>query len=136
MSSATQRDSQGLFPFLYVDEVGAYLDFLVHAFGFQRRNHFIEPDDHEHQHAEVAVGGEILMIGKASPRWGTTAPRTERHQAGVYVRVDDADAHCQMARAAGAIIEAEPEDKDWGDRIYMARDPEGHQWYFAAQKKT
>ena len=52
----------------------------------------------------------------------------------VYCFVDDVDAHFRRARAAGATIESEPEDKDWGDRMYTVRDPEGHQWYFATRR--
>ncbi len=51
--------------------------------------------------------------------------------------VDDVDAHCARARAAGAAgdrIVAEPELHDygaehWADRSYGALDPEGHLWW-------
>ncbi len=33
-------------------------------------------------------------------------------------------------RAAGAVIVREPEDQFYGDRVYSARDPEGHVWSF------
>jgi len=41
------------------------------------------------------------------------------------------DAHFTRARSAGAEILAEPEDMFWGDRTYVAEDPEGHRWTFA-----
>src|SRR5450432_2598788 len=49
--------------------------------------------------------------------------------------VDDADAHCERARAAGAKIATEPKTSDygedyWSDRSYEAIDPEGHHWWF------
>jgi len=47
------------------------------------------------------------------------------------VFVSDADAHCARARAAGAEILEEPREQPFGDRIYLARDLEGHEWYFA-----
>ncbi|MFN7173417.1 MAG: VOC family protein [Thermaurantiacus tibetensis] len=40
----------------------------------------------------------------------------------------DLDAHCAQARAAGAEILEEPADQFYGDRVYRARDPEGHVW--------
>jgi uncharacterized glyoxalase superfamily protein PhnB len=55
---------------------------------------------------------------------------------GIYVLVDNVDAHCRRARAAGATIESEPEDKAWGDRMYTVRDLEGNQWYFATPVVT
>ena len=49
--------------------------------------------------------------------------------------VDDVDAHCARARAAGAKISDEPSMHDYGadywvDRSYGAVDPEGHMWWF------
>lgn len=43
----------------------------------------------------------------------------------------DLDAHCARARAAGAVIAAEPGDQFYGDRTYRAVDPEGHVWTFS-----
>ncbi|CAN5597964.1 hypothetical protein BH24ACT5_BH24ACT5_15690 [soil metagenome] len=40
------------------------------------------------------------------------------------------DEHCEQARAAGAVIAAEPEDQFYGSRVYRAIDPEGHRWSF------
>jgi uncharacterized glyoxalase superfamily protein PhnB len=49
----------------------------------------------------------------------------------VHVRIQkDIDAHCARARAAGAKITMEPADQFYGDRTYMAVDPEGHHWTF------
>jgi uncharacterized glyoxalase superfamily protein PhnB len=58
-----------------------------------------------------------------------------RNTQNLCVHVDDVDAHCARARAAGSQIFREPETNDWGeeyasDRTYGARDPEGHQWFF------
>jgi uncharacterized glyoxalase superfamily protein PhnB len=51
------------------------------------------------------------------------------------VYVDDVDAHCARARAAGAKIDHEPSLHDygedyWADRSYGAHDLEQHQWWF------
>jgi uncharacterized glyoxalase superfamily protein PhnB len=43
---------------------------------------------------------------------------------------DGLDAHCERARAAGAVIVREPEDQFYGDRVYSAMDPQGHVWTF------
>jgi uncharacterized glyoxalase superfamily protein PhnB len=48
---------------------------------------------------------------------------------GVLVVVDDLDAHCERARAAGARILTEPESTPHG-RQYRVEDPEGHRWLF------
>ena len=45
--------------------------------------------------------------------------------------VDDVDAHYARAKEAGAPLEAEPEDRPYGDRSYRTTDPEGHRWFIA-----
>ena len=59
----------------------------------------------------------------------------------VCVFVDDAEAHCERARKAGAKIVDEPTTSDygedyWSDRSYRAEDPEGHQWWFMQRVAT
>jgi uncharacterized glyoxalase superfamily protein PhnB len=43
----------------------------------------------------------------------------------------DIDAHCERARAAGAVISHGPQDQPYGERDYHAVDPEGHHWGFS-----
>jgi uncharacterized glyoxalase superfamily protein PhnB len=54
-----------------------------------------------------------------------------RNTQSVHVQLRDGiDEHCVRARAAGAVITREPADQFYGDRVYAARDPEGHVWSF------
>jgi uncharacterized glyoxalase superfamily protein PhnB len=53
---------------------------------------------------------------------------------GMMMYVDDVDAHCARAKAAGARIVDEPKIHDygedyWADKSYGAIDPEGHLWW-------
>ena len=53
----------------------------------------------------------------------------------MMVYVDDVDAHCARARAAGAKLVTELATTDYGpgywlDRGYEVEDPEGHRWWF------
>jgi uncharacterized glyoxalase superfamily protein PhnB len=51
---------------------------------------------------------------------------------GVFVEVDDIDAHYERARAAAATILSELENNPGvGQRQYRAEDIEGHRWMFA-----
>jgi len=55
--------------------------------------------------------------------------------------VEDVDAHCERARAAGAKIVQEPELHDygadyWADRTYEAVDLEGHHWWFVQRVRS
>jgi uncharacterized glyoxalase superfamily protein PhnB len=46
------------------------------------------------------------------------------------VRVEDARAHCERARAHGAKIILELKDYPYGERQYTAEDHAGHHWTF------
>lgn len=48
----------------------------------------------------------------------------------VQVRIEDARAHCERARATGATILSEPTDHEYGERQYAAEDFHGHVWDF------
>ena len=58
----------------------------------------------------------------------------EAGHATMYVVVEDADAHHERARAAGAEITSELRDTDYGSRDYAAKDPEGNTWYFGTYR--
>jgi uncharacterized glyoxalase superfamily protein PhnB len=132
MAPRSPRVDSRIIPYLYVDDVSAYLAFLTRAFGFETRMHHADPDDADHVHAEAALGDAVVMLGRANPKWGTLAPRKlPGLHSGIFVYLDDVDGHFQRARAAGAVVESEPADQPWGARMYTARDPEGNQWYFA-----
>jgi uncharacterized glyoxalase superfamily protein PhnB len=92
----------------------------------------------------VLVFGEgLVMVGSAggsSHRPDPLPCKSPRSLGGtntqsIMVFVDDADAHCARARAAGAKIVEPPATHDygeeyWTDRGYRAEDLEGHQWWF------
>jgi uncharacterized glyoxalase superfamily protein PhnB len=105
------------------------VEFLVDAFGFTRA-HVYEGDDGGVEHAELASGDGMLMIGpERSDQYGDRAGN-----GWTYVVVEDADAHCSRARESGAEIVREPEDQDYGSREYTARDFEGNLWSFGTYR--
>jgi uncharacterized glyoxalase superfamily protein PhnB len=118
-------------PFARYEDAHGAIDWLERAFGFERRS--VTPsEDGGVMHAELGVGESVFMIGSAGGTdIGVQPPqRLGAATAGVYVVVEDVDAHCDRARGAGAEIVREPEDTPYGSREYMARDPEGHPWSF------
>ncbi len=52
------------------------------------------------------------------------------HSCVVQVRIENAQAHCERARQAGAIILTELTDHMYGERQYNAEDFYGHRWDF------
>jgi len=67
----------------------------------------------------------------ADVRHDKVPPRGGEVTHSVLVRIDDAHAHCERARANGARILMEPTDFEYGERQYLAEDFAGHQWTFS-----
>ncbi|KWR90989.1 VOC family protein [Cupriavidus sp. IDO] len=114
----------------YKDPLAA-LDWLERAFGF-RRSMVITDDQGNLAHSEMRFGDSYLMVGS---EWAdyTASPASigGKNTQSVHVHLQDGlDAHCERARAAGAVIMREPEDQFYGDRVYVASDLEGHVWTF------
>lgn len=116
--------SATVIPVLIYPDVRAAVAWLQDAFGFSERIQI--GDDHRSQ---MSVGDGAVIIGEV--RGDRVAPRTGESTHAVMVRVADARAHCEHARAAGATIVEEPVDHVFGERQYNAADPWGHRWTFS-----
>jgi uncharacterized glyoxalase superfamily protein PhnB len=122
-----------LSPYLFYDDVARAARFIEEAFGFARIFESAAPDG-TLAHVQVAHGAGVVMLGHTGGgglRLVKRAGSLGALHAGIYVFVDDVDAHCERARAAGANVLLEPGDQPWGDRMYCAVDPEGQFWMFA-----
>ena len=116
--------SATVIPVLIYPDVRAAVDWLTGAFGFAERVQIGE--DHRSQ---MRVGDGAVIIGDV--RHDRRPPREGEATHSVMVRVDDAKAHCEQARAYGARILMEPTDFEYGERQYSAEDLAGHQWTFS-----
>ena len=127
---AVPAGHQRLMPYFFYADVQASLEFLVNAFGFEVISVHKMPDG-TIANAQARYGEAVVMMGPAQKAFGFASPSTLPYlHSGTVVYVDDVDAHCRHARAAGAVIEREPQDQDYGVREYTARDREGNQWFF------
>jgi PhnB protein len=120
---------QTITPYLLYEDVGEALAFLERAFGFKERLRLTTPDGSVN-HAEARLGDAAIYLGDPGDDY-KNPKRLGQETVGLYVLVDDVEAHYERAKAAGAEILAEPEDQEYGDCRYTARDPEGHHWFFA-----
>lgn len=116
---------------LFYDDAAGALEWLQKAFGFSERV-VIKGPDGSIAHSELEFDGGVVMVAGVSKKMGWDSPRNleGKNTQGISMYVDDVDAHCERARAAGAEIVEEPTTRDYGDRGYQARDCEGHLWWF------
>jgi uncharacterized glyoxalase superfamily protein PhnB len=111
-------------PVLVYPDVREAVAWLERAFATTERVQI--GDDHR---AQLNLGGGDLIVADVSGE--RRPPRDDGASHSVMVRVDDAHAHCERARAAGARILMEPTDFEYGERQYTAQDPAGHRWTFS-----
>jgi uncharacterized glyoxalase superfamily protein PhnB len=116
--------SSTVIPVLIYPDVRAAVAWLEAAFGFAERVRIGE--DHR---AQLSFGDGAVIVGDV--RHAQRPPRPGEVTHSVMVRVDDARAHCEHARAHGARIRMEPTDFEYGERQYGAEDLAGHYWTFS-----
>lgn len=114
----------------------AALAWLEHAFGFEVTMAIDGPPDAPemcHYEMSCAGAGRVMVGGEWTDWVQSPAALGGVNTQAMHVQLSGGlDEHCARARAAGAVITAEPEDQFYGDRTYRATDPEGHHWTFAA----
>ena len=111
-------------PVLIYPDVREAVAWLTSAFGFAERVQIGE--DHRSQ---LRFGDGAVIVGDV--RHDRRPPRPGEVTHSVMVRVEDAHAHYERAKASGARILTEPTDFEYGERQYSAEDPAGHQWTFS-----
>lgn len=117
-------------PYLLYADVASALAWLGEAFGFRERMR-MPGGDGAIRHAEMDVDPDgVILMGCPGSEYRNPKRLGAMTQM-LYIQIDNVDAHCARARAAGALIVEEPADQDYADRRYAAEDPEGHRWYFA-----
>lgn len=120
--------------FRYHDAARA-IDWLCEAFGFERHM-VIEGEGGRIDHAQLTFGDGMIMLGSGrEDAYGAlfaTVADAGAPTSSAYVIVDDVDAHAARARRSGAEILVEPEDQDYGGRLYTCRDQEGYVWNFGS----
>ena len=120
---------------LHYRDPKAAIAWLEKAFGFEITMAIEAPDDDPTMcHYELSHGGDgRIMVGGEWIEWARSpASIGGANTQSVHVGLPSGlDAHCEEARAAGAVIAQEPKDEFYGDRSYRAIDPEGHVWTFS-----
>lgn len=121
---------QSIVPYLLYKDCDAALDWLGRAFGFEEVLRYSGAEGYVN-HAEMKLGDARIFMGDPGEHY-RNPKELGQDTVGLYVYVDDVDAHFARAKAAGAEILQPPADQEYGERRYDVADPEGHRWYFAS----
>jgi uncharacterized glyoxalase superfamily protein PhnB len=132
-----RREEMAITPYLYYENLTKTMAWLAKAFGLKQYGHVMKGPDGEASHAAMKLGKGIVMMGRPDPKQRYKNPkRLGGTTQSLYVMVGNVDRHFQRAKNVGAKIIEEPADTEYGHRRYGARDPEGHECYFAQDKKA
>ncbi|CAM5293748.1 Glyoxalase/bleomycin resistance protein/dioxygenase OS=Streptomyces glaucescens OX=1907 GN=SGLAU_08195 PE=4 SV=1 [Streptomyces glaucescens] len=127
--AGTADGRPSIFPTLLYADAKAAIRQLTEALGFTELSVY-EGEDGAVLHAELVQGNGAVMIGSKGRGGVFDSAMRDAGPAGVYVVVDDVDAHHRRAVDHGVEILMPPTDQDYGSRDYVARDAEGNIWSF------
>ncbi|WP_416983025.1 VOC family protein [Streptomyces sp. T028] len=121
-----------IYPTLVYADAKAAIRQLTEAFGFTELSVYEGVVDGVGvvMHAELVQGNGAVMLGSKGSGGVFDTAMKDAGPCGVYVVVDDVDAHHRRAVEHGADVLMPPTDQDYGSRDYMARDLEGNIWSF------
>lgn len=118
-------------PYLSIDGAAAAIEFYKKAFGAKERMRFGAPGG-KIGHAEIEIEGGLIMLADEYPEMDFRSPKAlGGSPVTLHIYVDDVDAFCARASAAGATVLRAVADQFYGDRSCQLKDPFGHTWSFA-----
>jgi uncharacterized glyoxalase superfamily protein PhnB len=138
MSNLAMNTKSTVIPCLGYRDAPAAIEWLCRAFGFEKQSS-CPTEDGTIAHAQLIFGNGMIMLGSYSENeegFGRFMKHPDEiggaETQTAYVVVADADAIYARAKAAGAEIVMEIEDKGYGGRGFSCRDLEGHLWSFGS----
>jgi uncharacterized glyoxalase superfamily protein PhnB len=136
VSSAAKNTKATVIPGLRYRNAPAAIDWLCRTFGFEKQI-VVPNEDGAILHAQLTFGNGMIMLGsviegKDETAYGKLIAQPDEIKGfetqSPYLVVQDADEIYRRAKAAGAEIVMDIEDKPQGGRGFMCRDLEGHLW--------
>jgi uncharacterized glyoxalase superfamily protein PhnB len=134
MPSQAKSCTSTVVPSLRYHDALAAIDWLIRAFGLEKKAVHLSADNCTVMHAELTFGNGMVMLGSVNNggEFDRLMALPEeiglRNTHGIYLIVTDADAVHATAKAAGATMILDIRDMEYGGRAFTCRDPEGHLW--------
>jgi PhnB protein len=118
-------------PSLSIDGAAAAIDFYKEVLGATERMRMEGPDG-KIGHAELELGGSMIMLADEYPEMGFVGPKKIGGTPVILtVYVEDVDAAFEKAVELGATSVRPLQDQFYGDRSGQFEDPWGHRWSVA-----
>ena len=118
-------------PYLCLEGASQAMDFYKRVFGATERLRMPAPDG-KVGHAEIDIGGSVLMLADECPDMQFRSPNTfGGSPIHLHLYVENVDGVIERAVAAGAKLLRPAKDQFYGDRSGTIEDPFGHVWHLA-----
>jgi uncharacterized glyoxalase superfamily protein PhnB len=137
MTELAMNTRTTVIPCVSYRDAHAAIDWLCRHFGFTKHAVY-EGEDGSVVHAELSFGNGMLMLGSVNREsdygklMATPDEIAGRQTQTICVITADPDEIYRRAKAAGASMIIEIEDKPYGGRSFSCRDLEGHVWSFGS----
>ena len=123
-------------PYLVVDGVASALEFYQDAFDAVEVRKVLRPDGTGIDHAEIRIGGSILLLADEFPPLNFYGPRKSGGSpVMMHLDLEDVDAAWLRAMRAGARELRPLRNEVDGERRGTLEDPYGHRWILAAEER-
>lgn len=121
-------------PYLSVQGGKDAIAFYSEVFGATLRgDEAMTAPDGSIAHAELEIGGSLIMLADENPEFGNKSPKTVGGTpVTMMIYVEDVDATVKLAVEKGSTVVQEPKDEFYGDRIGLITDPFGHAWHIGS----
>lgn len=127
MTRRPARYRNAIVPHIYVDGAANAITFYKRAFSAVELFRIAHPDG-KILHAEISIGGSVVMIGDPDQRLYGEPRALGRCTASLHIFVDDNAALLRQGVAAGAEEIQPATEMFYGASSASLRDPFGHVW--------
>ncbi len=132
-ANPSPENRQEATPYLCCKGAAGAIEFYKKAFGASEEQRIVQPDGRV-GHAEIRIGGALLMLADEFPEIDFRSPQSLGGSAVmIHLYVAEVDALFSRALGAGAKVKRPIEDQPYGDRDCQLTDPFGHVWILATR---